>query len=88
MREDYPFRLFLAGEQSVWTSEYVQNNFEEQPNGHEDPTRGWSRVASAIEVQMVPGGHLACVSTHVKVLADQMKACLDKADATKSKLSG
>lgn len=54
--------------------EYVQNNFEEQPNGHEDP--------------MVPGGHISCVSTHVKVLADQMKACPDKADATKSKLSG
>jgi hypothetical protein len=68
--------------------EYVQNNFEEQLNGHEDPTMGWSRVASAIEVQMVPGGHLTCVSTQVKVLADQMKACLDKADATKSKLSG
>jgi hypothetical protein len=68
--------------------DYVQNNFEEQPNGHEDPTVGWGRVAPEIEVQMVPGGHLSCVSTHVKVLADQMKACLDKADATKSKLSG
>jgi thioesterase domain-containing protein len=57
--------------------EYVQNNFEEQPNGHGYPTMGWSRVASAIEVQMVPGDHSSCVSTHVKTLAALIRASLD-----------
>jgi hypothetical protein len=64
--------------------EYVQNNFEEQLNGHGDPTMGWSRVASAIEVQMVPGGHLSCVSTHVKILATRMKTYLETMQTNKA----
>jgi thioesterase domain-containing protein len=50
---------------------------EENPDGAEDPTMGWSRVASAIEVQMVPGDHISCVSTHVKTLAALIRASLD-----------
>ena len=47
--------------------------------GQKDPTYGWSYVAPQIEIHRVPGGHLTCITTHVKVLADHMKACLEKA---------
>jgi hypothetical protein len=45
---------------------------------------GWSRVASAIEVQMVPGDHSSCVSTHVKVLVTRMKTYLETMQTNKA----
>jgi thioesterase domain-containing protein len=43
-----------------------------------DPTVGWSRVATAVEVQRVPGGHVTCLTKHVHDLAKTLKSCLDK----------
>ena len=52
---------------------------EEYPANPKDPTMGWGKAAPNIEVQMVPGDHVTCITRYVKTLADRMKACLDQA---------
>ena len=44
-----------------------------------DPTQGWGAVAQAVEVRPVPGDHLSCVTTHVDVVAAELRRCLDGA---------
>jgi aspartate racemase len=46
-----------------------------------DPTAGWSSVASSVDVQRVPGGHITCVTNHVHELAMMLKNCLNKLPA-------
>jgi thioesterase domain-containing protein len=58
----------------LWPSELTL----EDPN---DPTAGWSRVASDVDVHMVPGGHITCVTNHVTDLARALSTCLEKAHA-------
>jgi thioesterase domain-containing protein len=43
------------------------------------PTFGWGKVAAQVEVRVLPGDHLGCITTHVKELAGQLSACLRKA---------
>jgi thioesterase domain-containing protein len=53
---------------------------KEQGSRHrDDPTQGWSAVAAAVEVRAIPGGHLSCVTTHVKAVADEIRRALDGA---------
>ena len=42
-----------------------------------DSTQGWGDVASTLEVRSIPGGHLSCVTTHVRALASQMRDTLE-----------
>jgi len=48
-----------------------------------DPTLGWGRVAKALQVHIVPGVTNTSITTDVKVLAEQMKACLEEVQASK-----
>ncbi len=53
---------------------------EEQRSRHPgDPTHGWGAVAPALEVRVIPGGHLSCVTTYVRVVAAEIRRTLDGA---------
>jgi len=42
-----------------------------------DPTQGWGAVASRLTIRAIPGGHLSCVTTHVDVVAAELRRALD-----------
>jgi thioesterase domain-containing protein len=42
-----------------------------------DPTMGWSEVASRLELELVPGEHLTCLTDHVPALAAALRRHLD-----------
>jgi thioesterase domain-containing protein len=44
--------------------------------------KSWRHIAHELEVAVVPGDHLSCVTTHVGVLAHQLRACLSRLDAS------
>jgi thioesterase domain-containing protein len=50
---------------------------------HQDSTLGWSKLAGEkVEVHWVPGNHLTMLrKPHVHVLAEQLRACIEKAQA-------
>ncbi len=48
-----------------------------------DRTMGWGRVAKALRVHILPGVTNTSITTDVKVLAEQMKACLSEVQASK-----
>jgi len=55
-----------------------------QPSiAHKDPTLGWSQVTRGkVEVLRVPGNHLTMLKKpHVQVLAEQLRLCIEKAQA-------
>jgi aspartate racemase len=68
----YPGRitLFKAGQELAGTSS--------------DPTLGWSEwAAEGVDVHVVPGNHATMVyKPHVEVLAEELRACLDRGQAT------
>jgi amino acid adenylation domain-containing protein len=68
----YPGRitLFKAGQELAATSS--------------DPTLGWSEwAAGGVDVHVVPGNHATMVyKPHVEVLAEELRACLDRARTT------
>jgi len=46
----------------------------------EDPTFGWGRIASAVEVHHVPGNHFSLMrQPHLTVLAEKLRASIQKA---------
>jgi len=49
----------------------------------DNPTMGWDKVSSEpVETYSVPGDHMTMVTEpHVQVLAEKLRACLDKAQA-------
>jgi thioesterase domain-containing protein/acyl carrier protein len=51
---------------------------------HQEPTLGWSQLAGGkVEVHRVGGNHLTMLrKPYVQVLAEQLTACIDKAQAT------
>ena len=52
----------------------------ESPSGHSgDPTWGWGSVTNNVEVRVVPGGHLTCITSHVKELAENLTDFLNRA---------
>ena len=48
-----------------------------------DPTLGWGRVAKALRVHILPGVTNTSITTDVKLLAEQMKACLEEVQVSK-----
>lgn len=46
-----------------------------------DPTLGWGRVASDLEIEILPGVTNTSITKDVKILAEQMKSCMDKVHA-------
>jgi hypothetical protein len=49
-----------------------------------DPTAGWGRVAAAVDVHSVPGGHITCVTNNVHHLAIALKGCLDRLETPRA----
>ena len=47
----------------------------------DDPTLGWREVAEEVDVHLVPGEHLTCITTHIQVLGEKLRTSLDKAQA-------
>jgi aspartate racemase len=52
---------------------------EEPLKSRDDPTAGWGRVATEIEIHIVPGGHETAVTTHIGALANLLRACVRNA---------
>ena len=51
---------------------------EEQRGRHGgDPTHGWGAVTTELEIRAIPGGHLTCVTTHVREVATELRRTLD-----------
>ena len=48
-----------------------------------DPTLGWSRVAKGLRVHILPGVTNTSITTDVKILAEQIKGCLEEVQASK-----
>jgi amino acid adenylation domain-containing protein len=52
----------------------------ESPYGYtDDPTWGWRGVTDDVEVRIVPGGHLTCITSHAKELAANLSDFLNRA---------
>ena len=73
----YPGRitLFKAGQELAGTSS--------------DPTLGWGEwAAQGADVHIVPGNHATMVyKPHVEVLADELRACLDRMRASEERFA-
>jgi hypothetical protein len=65
----FPGRVTL-----LWPSELALDNPDE-------PCAGWSKVADDVDVRLVPGGHITCITKHVHELAGTLKTCLENAQA-------
>lgn len=59
---------------------------EDFVDDRQDPTSGWGPIAPKLEVQIVPGGHLSCVTDHLDVIAGHMKTWLEEAQRSDEKL--
>lgn len=66
--------LFKAGQELAATSD--------------DPTLGWSEwAAGGVDSYVVPGNHATMVyAPHVEVLAEKLRACLDRVESLKNVL--
>jgi thioesterase domain-containing protein len=58
----------------LWPSELALDNPDE-------PCAGWSKVADDVEVRLVPGGHITCITKHVHDLAGTLRTSLENAQA-------
>ncbi len=58
---------------------------------HEEPFRGvWRRKAAQekdIEMHVIPGTHIGCLTDHVQALAEELRKCLSQAQVAKLKES-
>jgi hypothetical protein len=45
-----------------------------------DATAGWGRVAPQLQFEFVPGGHITCITDHLKTLADHIRNGLEEAE--------
>lgn len=54
---------------------------------HENSSLGWSQLTEGrVEIHQVPGNHLTMLrKPHVKVLVDQLKVCIERAQAANNK---
>lgn len=79
-------RIVYANAQAAYR--YVPQNYpnritlfraaEQSDSIGDDPTLGWSAVASDIQLHQVPGNHLSLLKQpHVQTLAQQLRRCLD-----------
>ncbi|HSE96695.1 MAG TPA: hypothetical protein VLD57_00405, partial [Blastocatellia bacterium] len=59
---------------------------EAEPEGDGDPLMGWGKVAAGgVDLYRIAGKHLTCITRHVDVLAEQMNACLRRAQGIDGK---
>ena len=57
----------------------------DDPITPEKAARTWSRLARAVELRVLPGSHLTCLTVHAAFAARQIERCLEDAgDATTS----
>jgi thioesterase domain-containing protein len=72
----YPGRITLFR-----TAELQPDQIEYPDIFSADPTKGWGRLSILpVDIQSIPGNHATMVrEPHVKVLADKLTACLEKA---------
>lgn len=49
----------------------------ERSHPTDDPTLGWSRVASEVDLHVVPGDHDTCISKFLDVIAEHLKSSLN-----------
>jgi amino acid adenylation domain-containing protein len=76
-----------ANEQAYYVPKGIYSNritlFRASEEFRDDPTMGWDQVSSEpVETYSVPGDHITMVTEpHVRVLAEKLRACLDKAQA-------
>jgi thioesterase domain-containing protein len=59
-----------------WPSEWVTDNSN-------DASTGWRDVVADVDVRIVPGGHLTCLTWHTEELAKHLQMCLNAAQAKK-----
>jgi aspartate racemase len=54
------------------------------------PDKGWERLAAGgLEIKVVPGNHLGMLQKpHVRVLAEELNACLKRVEATETPVRG
>ena len=50
----------------------------EHRDATDDPTVGWGRVASEVDLHVVPGDHGTCVTEFLDIVAEHLKSSLDK----------
>jgi FkbH-like protein len=77
VRRPYPNRLAL-----FWPIEEPVSMPDEPIvmwNHVTDRSLGWSQVAKELKIYEIPGGYTTAVTTHITLLADQTKACLNGA---------
>lgn len=78
-------QVFKANEQTQYTPQSVYSNriilFRASEEFHEQSTMGWEKFSSKpIETYDIPGDHITIMlEPHVKVLAKQLRACLEAA---------
>ncbi|HXA77156.1 MAG TPA: condensation domain-containing protein [Candidatus Acidoferrales bacterium] len=53
---------------------------DEIPFDGVDPKLAWQKVAGEVELRLIPGAHLTCLTRHVGALAAEMSRCLQEAD--------
>jgi thioesterase domain-containing protein len=74
--QKYPGRitLLLADEESA------SKDLKEAAECGSDPTRGWAELSTEpVDIYHVSGNHTTiCLEPHVHLLAERLKACLDK----------
>jgi hypothetical protein len=44
----------------------------------DDTVTTWGRVAGEVEVQLVPGGHLTCITEHLPELANSLRRVVSR----------
>jgi amino acid adenylation domain-containing protein len=59
-----------------WPSEWAAENSN-------DATTGWRDIAADVDLHIVPGGHLTCLTQHTEELAAHLQRCLHAAQAKK-----
>jgi thioesterase domain-containing protein len=80
-------QVFKANNQTHYVPHEVYPNqitvFPASEQFWDDPAIGWDKVSSEpVETYSVPGDHITMVTEpHVRVLAEKLRACLDKAQA-------
>jgi amino acid adenylation domain-containing protein len=80
-------QVFKANHQTHYVPQEVYPNqitvFPASEEFRDDPAIGWDNVSSEpVETYSVPGDHITMMTEpHVRVLAEKLKACLDKAQA-------
>jgi thioesterase domain-containing protein len=78
-------QVFKANHQTDYVQQEIYPNritvFPASEQFWDEPTMGWDQVSSEpVEVYSVPGDHVTMVTEpHVRVLAEKLRACLDKA---------